>query len=197
MRHTFLFLAILIFLSCCREPELRRSVFIPDPEFPLLPQYSEWGYNTFGAYYNSEAMISNGGTPAQVTYHQMKTSFKLSGRLVNEGQPYGDLIAMTLVLSDFHPTSYQDLIALDKQVFDLTDPAFRVVINDLVNADTLEVLNGQFEIKRAQHLLVDEQSEEVILSGVFEFQAIVGGEPLTVSDGRFDVGIGGFNFFNY
>ena len=50
---------------------------------------------------------------------------------------------------------------------------------------------------RAQHLLVDEVPQEVILSGVFEFQAMVNGMPVTVSEGRFDVGVDESNFFKY
>jgi hypothetical protein len=61
----------------------------------------------------------------------------------------------------------------------------------------IEILNGTFQIKRAQHLLVDNKPEEVILSGVFEFQALINGEPVTISTGRFDVGVGEGNFYTF
>jgi hypothetical protein len=46
-------------------------------------------------------------------------------------------------------------------------------------------------------LFVDEEKQQVILSGVFSFKAVVEGEPVTVSEGRFDVGMSSLNFFKY
>jgi hypothetical protein len=45
--------------------------------------------------------------------------------------------------------------------------------------------------------MVDEINTEVILSGFFEFHALVENVPVTDSNGRFDVRIDGGNFFRY
>ena len=84
---------------------------------------------------------------------------------------------------------------LHEQVFDLTDDKYSISIEDAYATHTVELLNGTFEFKRAQYLLVDGQPQEVILSGVFEFQVTIDGEPVSISEGRFDVGVGSYNFF--
>jgi hypothetical protein len=61
----------------------------------------------------------------------------------------------------------------------------------------VEVLQGKLEFKKARQLMVDTDQIEVILSGYFAFLALVDGEPVSVTDGRFDVGIGEDNFFKY
>ena len=54
--------------SCKKENELKKSVFIYDPENIDLPEYSEWGYNTFGAYYDREIFVSTDeAVPAKIT----------------------------------------------------------------------------------------------------------------------------------
>ena len=45
--------------------------------------------------------------------------------------------------------------------------------------------------------MVDKQQYEIILSGVFDFQALINNEPTSISMGRFDVGIANDNFFKY
>ena len=40
------------------DADLHRTIFIRDKNYPDLPQYSEWGYNTFGAYINDEVFVS-------------------------------------------------------------------------------------------------------------------------------------------
>ena len=44
----------IILASCSKEFELDKSVFIPDKDYPDLPAYTEWGYNTFGALYDRD-----------------------------------------------------------------------------------------------------------------------------------------------
>jgi hypothetical protein len=59
----------------------------------------------------------------------------------------------------------------------------------------VKILSGSLYFKRVQNLSVDKRPIEAILSGYFEFQAIIRDEPVTVSEGRFDLGIGSDNFF--
>lgn len=58
-----------------------------------------------------------------------------------------------------------------------------------------EILEGELNFKRVQILQVDKKVVEAILSGYFDLKAIINGKPITVSDGRFDVGIGRDNFY--
>ena len=39
--------------------ELSKTVFVEDVDYPGLPIYSEWGYNTFGAYIDRSVFTSN------------------------------------------------------------------------------------------------------------------------------------------
>jgi hypothetical protein len=61
----------------------------------------------------------------------------------------------------------------------------------------MELLGGSLEFKKAQNLIVDKVAEEVILSGVFQFQIVIDDEPFTISRGRFDQGISYDNFFRF
>jgi len=196
MKKIFIAGTVFILLACSDESELKRSVFINDPDAPGLPKYSEWGYNTFGAYYNRDIVVSNDyEVPVQVIQQTNATTFQFKGQ---KGSNYwGDFFSIILTIQDFNPSSYQDLMALHQTVIDLTDDRYSVSITDATSTRSIQLLNGTFEIKRAQFLLVDGDPEEVILSGVFEFQAIIDGEPVSISEGRFDVGVGSYNFFKY
>jgi hypothetical protein len=104
---------------------------------------------------------------------------------------------MTLTIPGYDPETYEGLVSLHNTTFDLSDPKYKIVTKEAYTTYIPKILSGQFQIKRAQHLLVDEISEEVILSGIFEFEAIVNGTPITVTNGRFDVGVGNTNFYRY
>jgi hypothetical protein len=201
MKNIFFMITLLILAACSQETELRSSIFLPDRDALPLPQYSEWGYNTFGAFYERQAFVSNGiPIPAKVINDKGLTSLVFTGvRGVGENYyyVYGEQFIMTISLSNFDPSSYNDLISLHNVTFDLTSPGNRVALQGGDSIYEVEVLEGKFEVKHAQNLLVDNESEEVILSGVFEFKALVDGAPTAISNGRFDVGIGNFNFYKY
>jgi hypothetical protein len=202
MRNSVLLLVSLLFLfaGCKKETQLGKSVFINDPEYTDLPAYSEWGYNTFGAYYDREAFISNNDVvPAKVIVTNNLTSFILSGQL-GDGGYYStayDKMTIAFKISGFLPSKYAEMVSLNDSILDLKNPAYQVVITKDTTNYSATILNGQLEFKRAQNLLVDTKQVEVILSGYFEFQALVDKMPITVSNGRFDVGIGYSNFYNY
>jgi hypothetical protein len=198
MKKILSLITLFVVGACTNETELRKSIFLPDKNLPELPAYSEWGYNTFGAYYDREPFISNSeDVPLKVIHENNKTSFVFTGQ---KGVGYfvnASNFSITLTLSDFHPATYSDLLSLHNTTFDLTEPAKGVFITEHSTPDSVRILNGKFQFIRAQYLLVDQQPEEVILSGVFGFQALINGVPVTISDGRFDVGVGEYNFFNY
>ena len=64
-------------------------------------------------------------------------------------------------------------------------------------SDTLKIIEGDFYIKRVQDLYVDKQHTKAIISGTFKFKFFLDNEPVAASDGRFDLGIGYNNFYNY
>lgn len=197
MKNVFTLIIFLAAFGCSNETELQRSIFIPDPEFPDLPAYSEWGYNTFGAYYDRQVLVSNDiEVPVKVIREGTKTSLVFTGQM-GVGYHRSNTFVITIVFANFQPETYADLLTLHNTSLDLTDPSYDVIMGERVATDTAEILEGSFHFVRAQHLLVDEVSQEAILSGTFEFQALINGIPRTVSNGRFDVGVGEFNFFKY
>jgi hypothetical protein len=192
---------VLVAAACSEETELKRSVFIPDQVYPDLPAYTEWGYNSFGAYYDMVPFISNDyGVTAKFINTGGKTSFSLTGHM-SQGYHYyydGDEASLIFDFYGFDPQSYTDLISLNNHTVNLAGTDCRIrVIKDTASYD-LDILNGTLSFKRAQNLFVDKKLSEVILSGTFGFQALVDGEePVSVTLGRFDVGIGFDNFFRY
>lgn len=48
--------------GCFKESDLKKSIFIPDPDDSRLPAYTEWGYNTFGAYFDRDIFIYTDNT---------------------------------------------------------------------------------------------------------------------------------------
>lgn len=200
-KQLYIFATVLGLLTgCSKENELKKSVMIYDDEFTDLPAYSEWGYNTFGAYYDRQVFISNDVTvPAKVIVSENVLSFGLYGHL--GGYYYYDnsnSMNMIFKIQGLLPEVYTDLTLLNDTVFDLTNSGIQVF---LFSADSLEnpvnILSGELYFKRAQNLLVDKEQIEVILSGYFDFKALINDEPITISDGRFDVGIGPDNFYVY
>lgn len=192
--------AILFLAGCSKDNDIHDSVFIQDSEHIDLPAYSEWGYNTFGAYYDRIPFIYNDERiPAKVLVTDNSLSFILEGQK-GENYYYSGIrsreMSVSFKISDTAPEQYTDLINLNNTNFDLTDPSSQL----LITVDTIQyaatIISGELFFKRAQNLRIDGEQTEVILSGYFEFQALINNLPVTVSDGRFDVGIGADNFYN-
>ncbi len=190
-----------ILTGCSKEYELRESVFIPDKTFSELPAYTEWGYNTFGAFYDRELFLySTKEVPAKIICTGGTTSFVLRGQKNSYGYYYwndADEMSVTFALSGLQPSGFADLVSLNGKSFDLTDVSNKVTV--FMDGATIEpqMLEGELVFRRAQQLFVDKQQIEVILSGEFSFKAIVSGNPVSMSEGRFDVGIANDNFFKY
>ena len=191
----------IILASCSKEFELDKSVFIPDKDYPDLPAYTEWGYNTFGALYDRELFLyNNSSVPAKVINTAGKTSFTLIGHKGQSGYSYSNnenSMSLNFDLYGFQPASFSNLMALNDTIIDLTSPLCKVSLMVDTIKYQVAVLNGTLNFKRAQNLIVDKQQIEVILSGTFEFQALIDNEPTSITAGRFDVGIGTDNFFKY
>jgi len=200
MKKQIFILAVIIFLftSCKKENELKKSVMLYDSELTDLPAYSEWGYNTFGAYYDREVFISNEKTPAKIIFSNNLMSFILDGQ---KGTSYyynsSNEMSVTFKISGIIPEDYKNLTILNDTTFDLKNPAYQVLVKIDTTEYTANILSGELYFKRAQNLFVDKKQVEVILSGYFDFKAIINNEPVTISDGRFDVGIDNDNFYIY
>jgi hypothetical protein len=200
-------LAIALLTACEKaDYDLEKSVYVPDPEYSGLPAYSEWGYNTFGAFYERKIFIYNDNeVPAKVIHTKGITRFILKGGLVpadyNDYYYGNDYVNTTMSLSfelpGFAPGNYADLVQLNDTAFDLSDPnltVFAVLGNDTIQMD---IFNGELIFEKARQLIVDDTPLKVILSGYFGFQALVNGEPVSMSYGRFDVGIDEYDFADY
>jgi hypothetical protein len=136
--------------------------------------------------------------PLNVIHEGNITSFEFNGQLgQQQGAGFDNSFSMTLTYEGFNPESYEDLIDLNNVTLDLKDVAHTIVFKDAAGAYQAEILSGQIHVRRAQHLLVDKRPTQVILSGVFEMQAKINGYSVTISDGRFDIGVSPDNFFKY
>jgi hypothetical protein len=198
----FTLILLIISSSCSKEYELDKSIFIADKDYPSLPAYTEWGYNTFGALYDREPFVNTDfSVPTKIICTGGKTSFTLKGHLgesryyyyVSNGKP----IILNFDLLGFVPESLSDLIELNDTIIDLRNPLCKVSLTVDTAKYSLTILSGSLNFNRAQNLIVDKQQYEIILSGIFDFQALINNEPTSISMGRFDVGIANDNFFKY
>jgi hypothetical protein len=183
--------------GCKKETELEKSVYVYDSDMTGLPAYSEWGYNTFGAFYDRQIFRSTDTyVPSKVFSSDTAMELILGGEIWNGeyGSVYSEM-SLIFILKGFTPDNYEDLVALNDSVINLKDPRCMVELTSSLIENPVHIINGTLYIKRVQNLSVDKQHIEAILSGYFEFKAIVNDEPVTVSDGRFDVGIGPDNFY--
>ena len=200
VKFSLIFLVVLA--SCSKEYELDKSIFITDKDYPFLPAYTEWGYNTFGALYDREPFVNNNSRiPTKVICTGGKTSFSLKGHLGQANYYYYSSnttpITLSFDLYGFVPGSLSNLIELNDTTIDLTNPLCKVTLTRDTVKYNVTVLNGTLNFKRAQNLIVDKQPYEIILSGTFDFQTIINNDPLSISMGRFDLGIASDNFFKY
>ena len=188
------FLLIALILAGCSETDydLQQSVFIEDPVYPGLPEYSEWGYNTFGVYIDRKPFTSNNrDLPAKIIVNDDTLNLQLTGTMDNER------ITMKFSFTGYPIVDYDGLTELNDQSFDLTDDKCMVsIITDNI-AETLDVFEGTFVVKCVQNLVVDGELTKSILSGRFNLKTFINKEPTAIANGRFDLGIGYDNFYNY
>ena len=196
MKKTIYLLIIIIvaFYGCSKDSELSDSIYIADTEYPALPKYTEWGYNTFGANYErSTFTYTTDQIPLKITTKNDTLALIFQGRSSNE-YPNN----MTLRFSFYAPkiTNYKDLLSFDDRKINFKDDNVRVemIIND--NAKFLNILGGDFHFIRAQTVYVDDEEEQIVLSGTFSLKFIENEIPESMSDGRFDFGIKDNIFFD-
>ena len=196
MKYNYLSFLTLIFIvatgcSTGFDYYISDSVFIEDVDNPGLPIYSEKGYNSFGVYWGLSPLTTGPGhAPSKIVVKGDSCHIHLSGSI-------GGVSPNTLVLSlpDYLPDNYAGLLSLNNKKFDLTGDDCTLSLlsgNELLD---LQILEGEFTIKRAQNIHVDKELEGVVLSGIFSFKGTVNDQPATFSNGRFDLRFGDDNFY--
>ncbi len=191
-----LIISILSFLltSCMADEDtysLKKSIFIYDVENPGLPIYSEWGYNTFGSYIDRVTFVSTDNDFTKIIVNGDTLNILLKG-LMN-----GKFASLRFSFIGYPIADYTKLELLDKKSINMKDSKCIVVLTQENTSKILKIIEGKFEFKRVQNLYVDKQYTKSIVSGVYNFKTFFGNEPVAISNGRFDLGIGYENFYNY
>jgi hypothetical protein len=188
---TGFFLLLALLGGCIGDSELERTIFVRDKQHPELPQYSEWGYNTFGAYINDDVFVSGDSywdtdmtsasdTTALLTLHgEKRTKHKDSTDMI-----------MYILIPLSAPNDDQYLLSLDDITIDLKTSPSQILITSGSSTYPVTVTSGDIHFTRVQNLYVDNNRKETIISGTFEFQGVMDGNPVSVTLGRFDLGVG-------
>lgn len=187
-------LIVIISPSCQKFEEFNLSgtIFIEDPYFPGLPIYSEWGYNTFGAYIDRKPFISTSDDlPIKVIVNSDTIHMIFRGRMGSSN------VDLRFSIKGFSPQTYYDLTELNNQTFNLKEPGRAVTLKIDEITTMLNLIEGELIIKRVQRLYVDEELSRTIISGYFNLKTFLNNEPISISQGRYDLGIGYENFYNY
>ncbi|MEN8156872.1 MAG: hypothetical protein ABFS10_07970 [Bacteroidota bacterium] len=194
MKQLLITILVVSSFGCEVQTGLSDSIYIPDSDYPELPAYTEWGYNTFGANYDRSIFIySQNEVPLKVTAKNNELSFIMQG---SNGNYWGDYMALRFVFPDSLADTYQDLLVYNDTIIDLTrdDVTVERIYNGV--SEILDVLEGELEFKRSQKVFVDDVEQQIILSGYFDLRFLVNEIPSNLSNGRFDFGVNEENFYN-
>jgi hypothetical protein len=198
MKNTILSILLISLLtfSCTKNTDLYDSTYINDANFNGLPAYSEWGYNTFGAYYDRDYFTySDQETPLKISVSDNEISYIFQGTKGRNN--YNDYyMALVFILPDSTSNEYQDLMTYNKKIIDLTNSSVRVELTTNGSTSMVEVIEGSIEFKRVQKLYIDDEENQLIMSGIFELQILDNNIPINISYGRFDCGVDDLVFYN-
>lgn len=186
-------LLISTFISCeSSDLELSKSVFIEDDDYPGLPEYSEWGYNTFGMYIDRGVFVSSENVfPVKIIVNPDTFNITFNGSY-KSGQA-----SLRISLIGYAPTDYPELIELNDSVIDLKASNCIVSLKYAGETTVLNIIGGSLTFKRVQNLYIDKEFAKTILSGRIEFKTFMDNEPVAITNGRFDLGVGYENFYYY
>jgi hypothetical protein len=193
---TGFFLLLTLLGGCIVDDDLHRTIFIRDKQYHDLPEYSEWGYNTFGAFMNDDVFVSgnNDWYPATVSANDTAMTLSFLGEKRSKEKDTTEMI-LSFVIPRFSPRDDRYLLDLNDKVLDMKNISVQVHFMRDTTIYPVAIQSGEMHFKRVQNLLVDNNPEETILSGTFEFQGIMDGVPVSVTLGRFDVGV--VYYYNY
>jgi len=182
-------------LSSCAKMEdfnLSGTVFIEDPYYPGLPIYSEWGYNTFGAYIDRKPFVSTtDDLPVKIIVNTDTLHLILRGRMGSQD------VDLKISIKGLSPATYFDLTELGGTTFNLKETGRSVTLKTGDQTTILTLIEGELQVTRVQRLYVDEEPTRSIMSGYLNLKTFLNNEPIAISHGRFDLGIGYENFYNY
>ena len=194
IRFIYVTMLIIALLSSCESSdfELSKSVFVEDYDYPGLPIYSEWGYNTFGMYIDRGVFVSSGDVfPVKIIVNPDTFNITFSGN-------YNYVPAsLRISLIGYAPADYPELIGLNDSVLDLKASNCIVRLKYENETTVLKIIQGSIAFKRVQNLYVDKEFAKTILSGRIEFKTFMNNEPVAITNGRFDLGVGYENFYYY
>lgn len=200
MSQFIFFISLIVFISCSkRDSELSESVFIPDRNNPELPAYTECGYNTFGAFYNrSTYSYHDYLEPLNITLLEDELTFLFQGQYYgfNTASYNSSSLVLKIITQQTNVKSYPDMILYNDSIIDLTADDVTVEMEENGENKAFELLEGVLHIKKAQKVFVDNEQYGIILSGTFYLRFLENGLPSTISDGRFDISITEYNFYN-
>lgn len=181
------------FTSCeSSDLELSKSVFVEDDDYPGLPEYSEWGYNTFGMYIDRGVFVSSENVfPVKIIVNPDTFNITFNGNY-KSGQA-----SLRISLIGYAPTDYPELIELNDSVIDLKATNCIVSLKYAGETTVLKIIGGSLTFKRVQNLYIDKEFAKTILSGRIEFKTFMDNEPVAITNGRFDLGVGYENFYYY
>lgn len=171
---------------------LQKTVFIEDSENPGLPIYSEWGYNTFGAYIDRQ--------PFSCDDNNLPTKIIINSDTMNilfKGKMNGEYTAIKFAIKGYAIADYKNLNVLNDRTINLKSDNNTVTLTRGNKTEKLKIIEGTFVVKRVQDLYVDKEYTKAIVSGIFSLKTFFENEPVAISNGRFDLGIGYENFYNY
>jgi len=182
----------LIFVSCKKESTFSGSYYVSDPNNPSLPIYSESGNNTFGAMFDNNSI-----TKSQYQYNSgfvfLTTDTTSIFKLNFSGN---QLITIDFNLKDFFPSNYVELLTLNGKTYNFkeSNSSFTLYYNgEPVN---YQLIDGEIEFHKVQPLRIDEIVSGTVLSGYFSMKFIINNQPHAIYDGRFDVGVQDYNFYD-
>ncbi len=194
-KYMYLVLLCPVFFSSCQKMDdfnLSRTVFIEDPYYPGLPIYSEWGYNTFGAYIDRKPFIStDNDLPVKIIVNSDTLNIIMRGKMGSQN------VDLKFSIKGFSPATHYDLTSLNDTIINLKDNGRQVILKTGDDSQVLKLIEGEINFNRVQLLYVDEELSRTIVSGYFNLKIFLSGEPVAISYGRFDFGIGYENFYNY
>ncbi len=190
-----LIIAMVVATGCSKEAELVDSIYVPDHDYPSLPAYSEWGYNTFGVIWEREYFIYNTSEiPLKIIKNDDKLSFLFQGH--NNYEYNGGYLALRFTFSDPDINEYIDLLTYDNHIIDFKADGVMVEMLTTTSIKTLNILDGEIYFKRAQKLFIDDIEEQIILSGTFSLKFLENEIPESMTNGRFDFGVNDDIFFD-
>lgn len=187
-----LMLILVITTGCSRDFDYRisNSVFIEDDENPGLPIYSEKGYNSFGVYWGLSPLTTEWlHNPSKIVVKNDSCHIHFSGTIGNNGY------TLVVSLPEYTPHTFMDVLSLNGKEYNPANQDCTISLLSGFRTYQLKIMEGKFNIKRAQKMYVDKEMDSVILSGTFSFKATVDGEPATFSNGRFDMRFANDNFY--